>query len=82
VRLLDDAETAAAAPAAVGSKAGDSSPPLPYYDDLSAASLRARLRYQDVSQVRRLVEYERAHAARADVIAMFERRIAKLEADA
>ncbi len=82
VRLLDDAETAAAAPAAVGSKAEDSSPPLPYYDDLSAASLRARLRNLDVSQVRRLVEYERAHAARADVIAMFERRIAKLEADA
>ncbi len=83
VRLLDDAETAAAAAsAAVGSKAGDSSPPLPYYDDLSVASLRARLRNLDVAQVKRLAEYERAHAARADVIAMFERRVAKLEADA
>ena len=27
-----------------------------------------------------MVEYEKAHAARADVIVMFERRIAKLEA--
>ena len=46
------------------------------------ASLRARLRNLDVAQVRRLAEYEQAHAARADVLAMFERRIAKLEAEA
>ena len=45
------------------------------------ASLRARLRNLDLAQVRQLAEYERAHAARADVIGMFERRIAKLEAD-
>jgi hypothetical protein len=96
VRLLDDAETSAAAPAetaapetaapaaapAAGSEAGDSGPPLPNYDELSVASLRARLRNLDVSRVRQLAEYERAHAARADVITMFERRIAKLEADA
>jgi hypothetical protein len=82
---------AAAAPAAaatpdtaadaVGSKPGDSGPPLPNYDELSVASLRARLRNLDLAQVRQLAEYERAHAARADVIGMFERRIAKLEAD-
>ena len=91
VRLLDDAETSAArvSPApdaaatadAVGSKPGDSGPPLPNYDELSFASLRARLRNLDVAKVRQLAEYERAHAARADVIAMFERRIVKLEAD-
>jgi hypothetical protein len=91
VRLLDDAETSAArvSPApdaaatadAVGSKPGDSGPPLPNYDELSVASLRARLRNLDLAQVRQLTEYERAHAARADVIGMFERRIAKLEAD-
>jgi hypothetical protein len=80
VRLLDGAETAAAA--AVGSKPGDASPPLPNYDELSVASLRARLRNLDLAQVRQLAEYERAHAARADVVGMFERRIAKLEADA
>jgi hypothetical protein len=57
-------------------------PPLPNYDELSIASLRARLRSLDVTQVRQLAEYERAHAGRADVIAMFERRIVKLEAEA
>jgi hypothetical protein len=54
---------------------------LPNYDELSIASLRARLRNLDVAQVRELAEYEKAHAARADVMAMFERRIAKLEAE-
>jgi hypothetical protein len=69
---------AGAAPAGAGVEAGV---PLPNYDELSIASLRARLRNLDVAQVRQLAEYERAHAARADVIAMFERRIAKLEAE-
>ena len=96
VRLLHSAETSAAAPVspapagtaaaaaapAAGSEAGDSGPPLPNYDELSVASLRARLRNLDVARVRQLAEYERAHAARAEVITMFERRIAKLEADA
>jgi hypothetical protein len=54
--------------------------PLPNYDELSIASLRARLRNLDVTQLRQLVKYESAHAGRADVITMFERRIAKLEA--
>ena len=54
--------------------------PLPNYDELSVASLRARLRNLDAAQVKRMAEYERAHAARADVVTMFERRIAKLEA--
>jgi hypothetical protein len=60
----------------------DSGEPLPNYDALSVASLRARLRNLDVDQVRQLADYERAHAARADVLAMFERRIAKLETEA
>src|ERR1700733_722114 len=55
--------------------------PLPNYDELSIASLRARLRNLDVAQLRQLIGYERAHADRADVIAMFERRIAKLQAE-
>jgi hypothetical protein len=54
--------------------------PLPNYDELSVASLRARLRNLDAAQVKQMAEYEKAHAARADVITMFERRIAKLEA--
>jgi hypothetical protein len=55
--------------------------PVPNYDSLSLPSLRARLRSLDAAQLGVLVEYERAHAARADVLAMFERRIAKLAAD-
>ena len=64
------------------SPADSAPPPLPNYDGLSLASLRARLRNLDVAQVRQLADYERAHAARADVLAMFERRITKLEAEA
>jgi len=67
------ADEPAAAPA-------DARPPLPNYDQLSIPSLRARLRNLDVTQVRGLVEYEKRHAGRADVLVMFERRIAKLEA--
>jgi len=67
------ADKPAAAPA-------ESEPPLPNYDQLSIASLRARLRNLDVTQVRGLVEYEKGHSGRTDVLAMLERRIAKLEA--
>jgi hypothetical protein len=52
--------------------------PVPSYDDLSLPSLRARLRGLDADQVRTLAAYERAHAARPDVVTMFERRIIKL----
>jgi hypothetical protein len=54
--------------------------PVPSYDSLSVPSLRARLRSLDAAQVGMLAEYERSHAGRADVVAMFERRIAKLAA--
>ncbi len=77
VRLIDSEEAVVAE-----SQPGDSGLPLPNYDELSIASLRARLRNLDVAQLRQLTDYEQAHEARADVIAMFERRIAKLEADA
>jgi hypothetical protein len=55
--------------------------PVPNYDDLTVASLRARLRNLDQSQVRMLLDYEKAHAGRADVLTMFERRITKLDSD-
>jgi hypothetical protein len=61
---------------------GDGGPPLPNYDGLTVPSLRARLRNLDIGQVRQVLEYERAHAARPEVITMFERRIAKLAAEA
>jgi len=58
---------------------GQAALPVPNYDDLSVASLRARLRNLDRSQVRTLLDYEKAHAGRPDVLTMFERRITKLE---
>jgi hypothetical protein len=54
--------------------------PLANYDDLSLASIRARLRGLDVSQLRTLAEYESKNAERPEVLGMFERRISKLEA--
>jgi hypothetical protein len=52
--------------------------PLPNYDELTIASLRARLRNLTPEQLTVLIEYEKAHANREDVITMFERRITKL----
>jgi hypothetical protein len=54
--------------------------PLANYDELSLASIRARLRGLDVSQLRILAEYESKNAERPEVLGMFERRISKLEA--
>jgi hypothetical protein len=68
------AESAAAGPTAT-------SLPVPNYDDATIASLRARLRNLDVAQLRQLAGYERVHAARPDVLGMFERRIARLESE-
>jgi hypothetical protein len=69
----------APAPEAAAPQGGAAGLPVPSYDELSIASLRARLRALDAAQVRDLLDYERAHASRANVITMFERRIAKLE---
>jgi len=80
---------AAAEPAVVTepatSAAADAAPaalPIANYDELSIASLRARLRNLSVEQLAGLVAYEKGHAAREDVVAMFERRIAKIESEA
>jgi len=54
--------------------------PISDYDRSSLASIRARLRGLDATQVRMLLDYERANAERPDVLGMFERRISKLEA--
>jgi hypothetical protein len=60
------------------SPAAAATPPIPQYDELSVASLRARMRAFDTPAMRELIAYERAHAGREAVIAMFERRLAKL----
>jgi hypothetical protein len=55
--------------------------PVPNYDSLTIPSLRARLRNLDTAQLRTLLDYEKAHASRSDVLTMFERRITRLESD-
>ncbi len=79
------AEVAEAVPGADAStetvEAATGSLPLENYDQLTVPSLRARLRTLTAAQVAELAEYERSHAARAEVITMFERRIAKLTAE-
>lgn len=52
--------------------------PVPNYDDATLPQLRARLRGLSADQVKLLREYERKHAARPEVIKMYENRIAKL----
>jgi hypothetical protein len=69
-------------PAAAPSPAAGSATtelPLPNYQELTFASIRARMRSLDPDQIRGLLDYERTHADRANVITMFERRIVKLE---
>ena len=69
----------AEAPAAAA-PVGEAGSPIANYGELSVASLRARLRGLTVVQVREVIAYERANANRPEVIAMFDRRVAKLEA--
>jgi hypothetical protein len=52
--------------------------PVPNYDQATLPQLRARLRGLSLDQVRLLREYERQHAARAEVLRMYENRINKL----
>jgi hypothetical protein len=87
----ETAEVAAPEPATVPEQTRAESPvtpepsatslPVPNYDSLTVPSLRARLRNLDTAQLRTLLDYEKAHAGRGDVLTMFERRIAKLESD-
>lgn len=53
--------------------------PLPGYDTMPVASIRARLRSLDVDQLQALLVHEHKNAERPEIIAMIERRIQKLE---
>ena len=75
-------QASAAPDAAAADVAEQGGLPLSNYDELTIASLRARLRVLSVSQITTLLEYERAAQARPAVITMFERRLAKLAQDA
>jgi hypothetical protein len=71
-------QTASAQPDLAAEPGPAAALPLPDYDTLSLASIRARLRGLDVPQLRILVEYESRNAERPEVLGMFERRIEKL----
>lgn len=82
----DGPVTAAAAPAAAAantptttSSAEADGLPMAGYDDLTLASIRARMRSLDAAQLRVLVGYEKNHAGRTAVLDMFQRRIARIE---
>jgi hypothetical protein len=70
----------APAPRAAKPEPATQAPPLPGYDDLSIASLRARLRVLDAPAIQAMLTYEKAHARREPVITMLERRLAKISA--
>ena len=65
-------------PAPAAASAAAQAAPIPGYDGLSIASLRARLRGLDAAGVHALLDYEKANAHRDDVITMFERRLSKI----
>ncbi|SFK13268.1 hypothetical protein SAMN05216275_11811 [Streptosporangium canum] len=54
--------------------------PMPGYGQLTVASLRARMRGKTAEQIREFLAYERATTVRAEVVRMYENRLAKLEA--
>ncbi|MEO3793555.1 hypothetical protein ABGB14_25365 [Nonomuraea sp. B10E15] len=74
------AKEPAAAPEPVTAPVTDLAEPLPGYAELTVASLRARMRGKTAEQISAFLAYERATTARAEVIRMFENRLAKLQA--
>ena len=68
-------------PSATDAAPATTSPALPLadYDNLSLASIRARLRMLSTDQLKVLADYERKNAERPDVLGMLERRIEKVE---
>ncbi|MGW0521693.1 hypothetical protein [Crossiella sp. NPDC003009] len=56
--------------------------PLPDYDHLPQGSLNHRIRALDRPQLATLREYETAHANRPAVLAVFDARLAELDAGA
>jgi hypothetical protein len=69
-------ETVAAEVPAVAEPSGEL--PLANYDELSVASLRARLRNLSNGDLNQLMAYEQAHLNRPEVIKMFQNRLIKM----
>lgn len=78
--VVAEAEPETAAPETVVAETKEADLPLANYDTLTVASLRARLRTLTVPQLEVLINYEKAHEGRDEVIGMFERRVAKVVA--
>ncbi|MGH3304685.1 MAG: hypothetical protein ACRDOK_24025 [Streptosporangiaceae bacterium] len=53
--------------------------PVPGFETMSVAAIRARLRTLDVDQLQALLVHEHKSTARPEIIAMIERRIEKIE---
>ena len=69
-------ETVAAEIPAVAEPSGEL--PLANYDELSVASLRARLRNLSNDDLTLLMTYEKAHQNRPEVVKMFQNRLLKM----
>jgi hypothetical protein len=52
--------------------------PLPDYDHLAVGSLTSRIRTLDLDELTTLLEYERGHANRIQVVTVMENRLASL----
>jgi hypothetical protein len=77
------AESSAASEASAGPETSAATEPsgalpLANYDELSVASLRARLRNLTNDDLTQLMAYEKAHQDRPEVIKMFQNRLAKM----
>ncbi|WP_327047882.1 hypothetical protein OG320_08400 [Microbispora sp. NBC_01189] len=64
-----------------GGGGGEQAEPLPGYANLTFASLRSRLRGKSAEQVHALLDYEKAHANRPEVVRMFQNRLSKLQSE-
>jgi hypothetical protein len=74
------AETAAPQTVVAETDGAEAALPLANYDTLTVASLRARLRNLSTEDLAILIDYEKAHQSREEVVTMFERRVAKIAA--
>jgi hypothetical protein len=72
------APEASAGPATSAATEPSGALPLANYDELSVASLRARLRNLTNDDLTQLMAYEKAHQDRPEVIKMFQNRLAKM----
>jgi hypothetical protein len=76
----ESSRSASQSSASVSSAAARADLLMPGYESLSLPAIRARLRGLDETQLRILLACEKSSANRVDIVTLFERRIAKLEA--